>query len=156
MYSQFLIALPASSKVFLVPADSLALKSVYFKLTDKLFCQELKLFNENYYHLLLFNSLFLFFSFSADKLSKWFFQFVFAATAATLVSGSLAERCNFVAYLVYSVMITGFIYPIIAHWAWHPEGWLYIWGYHDFAGSGVVHLTGGNLFSLYFFFPNTT
>ena len=48
-------------------------------------------------------------------------------------------------------MITGFIYPIIAHWAWHPEGWLYIWGYHDFAGSGVVHLTGGNLFSLYFF-----
>jgi ammonia channel protein AmtB len=94
----------------------------------------------------------LIFSFSADKLSKWFFQFVFAATAATLVSGSLAERCNFVAYLVYSVMITGFIYPIIAHWAWHPEGWLYIWGYHDFAGSGVVHLTGGNLFSLYFFY----
>ena len=53
MYSQFLIALPASSKVFLVPADSLALKSVYFKLTDKLFCQELKLFNENYNHLLI-------------------------------------------------------------------------------------------------------
>ena len=68
---------------------------------------------------------------------------MFAATAATLVSGSLAERCNFVAYLVYSVMITGFIYPIIAHWAWHPEGWLYIQGFHDFAGSGVVHLTGG-------------
>ena len=78
------------------------------------------------------------------KFSKWFFQFVFAATAATLVSGSLAERCNFYAYLLYSVMITGFIYPVIAHWAWHPEGWLNINGFHDFAGSAVVHLTGGN------------
>ena len=81
--------------------------------------------------------------FSAYKLSKWFFQFVFAATAATLVSGSLAERCNFIAYLVYSIMITGFIYPIIAHWTWHKEGWLRINGFHDFAGSAVVHLTGG-------------
>ena len=82
--------------------------------------------------------------FTDFKFSKWFFQFVFAATAATLVSGSLAERCNFYAYLLYSVMITGFIYPVIAHWAWHPEGWLNINGFHDFAGSAVVHLTGGN------------
>ena len=82
--------------------------------------------------------------FTDYKFSKWFFQFVFAATAATLVSGSLAERCNFYAYLLYSVMITGFIYPVIAHWAWHPEGWLNINGFHDFAGSAVVHLTGGN------------
>ena len=85
--------------------------------------------------------------FSAYKLSKWFFQFVFAATAATLVSGSLAERCNFIAYLVYSIMITGFIYPIIAHWTWHKEGWLRINGFHDFAGSAVVHLTGGMIFN---------
>ena len=84
-----------------------------------------------------------FLSFPGHKLSKWFFQFVFAATAATLVSGSLAERCNFIAYIVYSIMITGFVYPIIAHWAWHPEGWLNINGFHDFAGSAVVHLTGG-------------
>ena len=42
-------------------------------------------------------------------------------------------------------MITGFIYPVIAHWAWHPEGWLYINGFHDFAGSAVVHLTGGKM-----------
>ena len=71
---------------------------------------------------------------------------MFAATAATLVSGSLAERCSFTAYIVYSIMITGFIYPIIAHWVWHPEGWLSIMGFHDFAGSAVVHLTGGMLY----------
>ena len=45
-------------------------------------------------------------------------------------------------------MITGFVYPIIAHWAWHPEGWLNINGFHDFAGSAVVHLTGGKSLEL--------
>jgi Amt family ammonium transporter len=42
-------------------------------------------------------------------------------------------------------MITGFIYPVIAHWAWHEEGWLHIKGFHDFAGSAIVHLTGGKI-----------
>ena len=59
------------------------------------------------------------------------------------VSGALAERCNFCAYIVYSLMITGFIYPVTAHWAWHEEGWLSMKGFHDFAGGAVVHLTGG-------------
>ena len=76
---------------------------------------------------------------------KWFFQFVFAATAATIVSGTIAERCQFVAYFVYSILITGWVYPPVSHWAWDCDtpGFLCEWGYADFAGSGVVHLLGG-------------
>jgi len=76
---------------------------------------------------------------------KWFFQFVFAATAATIVSGAIAERCQFFAYFVYSILITGWVYPPVSHWAWSGEGWLSVSGkYTDFAGSGVVHLLGAS------------
>ena len=51
-------------------------------------------------------------------------------------------------------MITGFIYPIIAHWSWHKEGWLRTHGFHDFAGSAVVHTTGGNSLSILMFHKN--
>jgi len=90
-----------------------------------------------------------------ERLAFWFFQFVFAATAATIVSGALAERCEFVAYFVYSSILTAFIYPVVTRWAWHEEGWLNVGseysinnvtvsvGYQDFAGSGVVHCVGG-------------
>ena len=68
---------------------------------------------------------------------------MFAATAATIVSGAIAERCQFMAYFVYSVIITGCVYPPVSHWAWDPSGWLHNTGYFkDFAGSGVVHLLG--------------
>ena len=70
------------------------------------------------------------------------FQTVFCATAATIVSGSMAERTNFKAYCVYSAVISLCIYPITGHWAW-GGGWLYQMGFHDFAGSAAVHMVGG-------------
>lgn len=73
---------------------------------------------------------------------SWFFQVVFAATAATIVSGAMAGRTQFKSYLVYSVFISAFIYPIQGHWIW-GGGWLAQLGFHDFAGSTVVHSVGG-------------
>ena len=70
------------------------------------------------------------------------FQTVFCATAATIVSGSMAERTNFKAYCVYSAIISLLVYPIGGHWAW-GGGWLSSLGFHDFAGSAVVHNVGG-------------
>ncbi len=72
------------------------------------------------------------------------FQLVFAATAATIVSGAVAERINFWAYAIVAVLLTGVIYPIVSHWQWFGEGgWLYDLGFYDFAGSTLVHMTGG-------------
>jgi Amt family ammonium transporter len=73
---------------------------------------------------------------------SWFFQVVFAATAATIVSGAMAERTKFKSYLVYTCFISAFIYPISGHWVW-GGGWLADLGFHDFAGSTVVHSVGG-------------
>lgn len=70
------------------------------------------------------------------------FQTVFCATAATIVSGAMAERTKFSMYIVFSVLITGLIYPISGHWVW-GGGWLSDLGFHDFAGSTVVHACGG-------------
>ncbi|GET26549.1 ammonium transporter [Prolixibacter sp. NT017] len=70
-----------------------------------------------------------------------FFQTVFAATAATIVSGAVAERTKFSSYLIFSVVITLFIYPVSGHWVW-GGGWLSELGFHDFAGSTVVHSVG--------------
>lgn len=70
------------------------------------------------------------------------FQTMFSATAATIVSGAVAERTKFHAYLIYSVCIFGIIYPLSGHWSW-GGGWLSELGFHDFAGSAVVHSLGG-------------
>ncbi len=80
-------------------------------------------------------------------LAFWMFQVVFAATAATIVSGAMAERTKFIGYLIYSAAICGFIYPIFGSWAWgslyQGNGWLENLGFIDFAGSTVVHSIGG-------------
>ena len=70
------------------------------------------------------------------------FQTVFAATAATIVSGAMAERTKFSSYLIYNVAITALIYPVVGHWVW-GGGWLSQLGFTDFAGSTVVHSVGG-------------
>jgi Amt family ammonium transporter len=70
------------------------------------------------------------------------FQTVFCATAATIVSGAMAERTKFSSYCIYSAIISLIIYPVEAHWIW-GGGWLYSLGFHDFAGSTAVHMTGG-------------
>ena len=79
---------------------------------------------------------------SVPTYAAWLFQLVFAATAATIVSGAMAERTQFKSYLIYSVFITGIIYPVVGHWIW-GGGWLASMGMSDFAGSTVVHSTGG-------------
>lgn len=71
------------------------------------------------------------------------FQTVFCATAATIVSGAMAERTKFVSYCLYSLAISAIVYPISGRWIWNPNGWLNQLGFHDFAGSTAVHMVGG-------------
>lgn len=71
------------------------------------------------------------------------FQAAFAATAATIVSGAVAERVEFLAFLLFSILITGISYPITGHWIWGSGGWLGAMGFKDFAGSTAVHSVGG-------------
>ncbi|GAA0183091.1 primary active transporter [Lithospermum erythrorhizon] len=85
--------------------------------------------------------------------SYFLYQWAFAIAAAGITSGSIAERTQFVAYLIYSSFLTGFVYPIVSHWIWSGYGWasatrrngdlLFGSGVIDFAGSGVVHMVGG-------------
>ncbi|CAL1356048.1 unnamed protein product [Linum trigynum] len=84
--------------------------------------------------------------------SYFLYQWAFAIAAAGITSGSIAERTQFVAYLIYSSFLTGFVYPVVSHWFWSADGWasaakstdlLFGSGVIDFAGSGVVHMVGG-------------
>ena len=76
------------------------------------------------------------------KMSDWFFQMVFVATTASIVSGALAERVKLWSFLIFVTVLTAIIYPVIGAWTW-GEGWLYEMGFKDFAGSTIVHSTGG-------------
>ncbi len=71
------------------------------------------------------------------------FNLVFCATAATIVSGAMAERTKFISYCIYSGVISLFVYPIEAGWVWNKAGWLVNLGFHDFAGSAAIHSVGG-------------
>lgn len=74
--------------------------------------------------------------------SDWFFQMVFCATTASIVSGAVAERVKLVPFFIFVTVLTGFIYPVIVSWEW-GAGWLDAMGFSDFAGSTLVHSTGG-------------
>ena len=84
----------------------------------------------------------IFTSYSSFNWSDFVFNLVFCATTATIVSGAMAERTRFLAYCIYSAVISGLIYPIEAHWIW-GGGWLTQRGFHDFAGSCAIHMVGG-------------
>ena len=71
------------------------------------------------------------------------FNLVFCATAATIVSGAMAERTKFISYCIYSGVISLFVYPVEAGWVWNSQGWLAQLGFHDFAGSAAIHSVGG-------------
>lgn len=75
--------------------------------------------------------------------SNFVFNLVFCATAATIVSGAMAERTKFSSYCIYSAVISAVVYPIEAGWIWNPNGWLVTRGFHDFAGSTAIHMVGG-------------
>ena len=75
--------------------------------------------------------------------SNFVFNLVFCATAATIVSGAMAERTKFSAYCIYSAVISAVVYPVEAGWIWNPNGWLVTRGFHDFAGSTAIHMVGG-------------
>ncbi len=75
--------------------------------------------------------------------SSFVFNLVFCATAATIVSGSMAERTKFISYCIYSGVISLFVYPVEAGWVWNSQGWLAQMGFHDFAGSAAIHSVGG-------------
>jgi ammonium transporter, Amt family len=93
----------------------------------------------------------------------FFFQYAFSATCVTIIAGTLAERCRMASYFAYSLYLTGFVYPIVVHSIWSSKGFLSIGnsdaavgiGMVDFAGSGVVHMTGGctSLFATYILGP---
>ena len=83
--------------------------------------------------------------FDDSELVGWFFQMVFAGTAATIIAGAMAERTRVNAYFAYSFLVGAVVYPIYGHWAWSYDGWLAAMGMADYAGSAVVHMIGGFL-----------
>ena len=100
--------------------------------------------SENYFFGLIGKpNLQLFTNFADGDWSAFVFNLVFCATAATIVSGSMAERTKFSAYCIYSAIISAVVYPIEAGWVWNSQGWLVQLGFVDFAGGAAIHSVGG-------------
>jgi len=76
-------------------------------------------------------------------LAFWLFQAAFCGAASSIVAGAMCERMKFSSYLIYTVIIATVVYPVVGHWVWNSQGWLAQLGFGDFAGSTVVHTTGG-------------
>src|SRR5256886_5934791 len=111
--------------------------------------------NQSWFFLKGVNAMTLYGATGVPVLAHWLFQFAFADCASTICSGTMIGRTAFWGDIIYSVCVSGFIYPIIGHWAWGPDGFLALMGgeghlfktrgmnFHDFAGSTVVHSIGG-------------
>ena len=79
---------------------------------------------------------------AADNYLLWIYEMVYAVFCAILFTGPLSERTHMATYIFYAFIIVGFVYPILSAWVW-GNGWLHTNGFHDFAGSGVIHMTAG-------------
>src|SRR2546423_9370055 len=111
--------------------------------------------NQSWFFLKGVNAMTLYGATGVPVLAHWLFQFAFADCASTICSGTMIGRTAFWGDILYSICVSGFIYPIIGHWAWGPDGFLAVMGgpghflpnfgmnFHDFAGSTVVHSIGG-------------
>ena len=82
----------------------------------------------------------------------WFFQYVFGCASGAILSGAIAERAQLIGYLFYSLWTATCTYPFLVSWAWSGNGWLLKNGYVDYAGSGIVHLSGGTSTLIYLLF----
>ena len=78
-----------------------------------------------------------------DHYIYFFFQFAFCTTTTSILSGAVSERMRLNSFLGYCALVAGFVYPVVTAWAWNAGGWLAIRNYHDFAGTGCIHLCGG-------------
>lgn len=85
-------------------------------------------------------------NFAGDQYAFFFFQFAFAATAATIVAGTVAERCKMAAYLCYSLFLSGFVYPVVAHSIWDDNGMLTAFRDDPFRGVGCIDFAGSGMF----------
>lgn len=75
----------------------------------------------------------------------WYNSYTYCAISTSIIFGAAAERISYIGFIVIIIINASFINPVVVHWVWHHEGWLYLLGFHDLAGGGPVHLIGGTM-----------